>query len=132
MIEFEFDDWSNLYKTDPQAFEQRRGAALETFIQEAPEHTRLRLQQTLFRIEMARKTAKSPLQSAISASKLMWESYGKLRDHVEAIAKDVTAQQNRGNLRLVTDKPLSENTQAVLERNGARIFQIRRQDSSGT
>ena len=93
MIQFEFEDWANLYKTDPEAFEMRRGAALEAYIQQAPEENRQRLEQTLFRIEMARKTSKSPLQAAINASKLMWESYGKLRDQVEEVAVEVKSYQ---------------------------------------
>ena len=135
MIEFDFEDWAKLYEADPKAFEQRRGAALEAFVKQAPDHSRHALEQTLFRIEMTRKTAKSPLQAAINASKLMWESYGKLREHVEMVSADMQSYQaNSRRLRLVEaggEEPASVTlTQPVasptLGKNSARIIQLPR------
>ena len=86
MTNFDYNEWSNLYKVDPAAFEQRRDVTLEEALKRTscPE-TRLSLEQTLFRIRMVRQRSKSPLQSAMEASKLMWESFAKLKAHVEQL-----------------------------------------------
>jgi len=84
-MDFNFKEWSDLYQVDPEAYERRRGAVLEHFIQSADPDSRLALEQTLFKLEMVRKRAKTPLKSAIEASKLMWESFGKLQEQIDVL-----------------------------------------------
>jgi len=88
-MKFDFNEWANLHAVDPEAFEQRRGAVLESVIQSVPEGERRHaLEQTLFRIEMIRRRAKSPLKAALDASNLMWESFGKLRENIDQLQKE--------------------------------------------
>ncbi|GLR26300.1 DUF3135 domain-containing protein [Limnobacter litoralis] len=82
-MKFEFNEWKELYATDPDAFEVKRIDALQGYIDSVEEKGRKALEQTLFRIEMTRKRSKSPLQSAIEASRLMWESFDKLKGSLE-------------------------------------------------
>ncbi|MCQ8895963.1 DUF3135 domain-containing protein [Limnobacter humi] len=83
MADFDFKEWADLYQVDPDAFNARKEAVLARFVEQAPEDNRPALEQTLFRIRMSALRAKSPLQSALEANKLMWESFGKLREKLE-------------------------------------------------
>lgn len=102
MTHFDFKDWADLYQVDPVAFEQRREAVLEGYVASVdPEH-RLALEQTLFKIRMIRQRSKSPLQSAMESSKLMWESFGKLREQVQKLEQELSpAPLKQNGLRLV-------------------------------
>jgi len=115
-MNFDFKEWSDLYQVDPEAFERRRGAVLENFIQGVQEpDRRLALEQTLFRIEMVRRRAKSPLKSVLEASNLMWESFGKLReqlDHLQAATQAPSPKPN--SLRLIR---AGENTDDLSSHN---------------
>ncbi|HEY1058703.1 MAG TPA: DUF3135 domain-containing protein [Limnobacter sp.] len=83
MADFDFKEWADLYQVDPDAFNARKEAVLAHFVEQAPEENRPALEQTLFRIRMTARRSKSPLQSAMEANKLMWESFGKLREKLE-------------------------------------------------
>lgn len=102
MTHFDFKEWADLYQVDPVAFEQRREAVLEGYVASVdPEH-RHSLEQTLFKIRMIRQRSKSPLQSAIESSKLMWESFGKLREQVQKLEQELSPTPLKQNgLRLI-------------------------------
>lgn len=102
MTHFDFKEWADLYQVDPAAFEQRREAVLEGYVASVdPEH-RLALEQTLFKIRMIRQRSKSPLQSAMESSKLMWESFGKLREQVQKLEQELSpAPFKQNGLRLI-------------------------------
>lgn len=102
MTNFDFKEWADLYQVDPVAFEQRREAVLEGFVASADPEARQALEQTLFRIRMIRQRSKSPLQAAMESSKLMWESFGKLREQVEILEQELSpAPLKQNGLRLV-------------------------------
>ena len=87
--DFDFKYWSNLYKEDPERFEQERLTALQKIVDEAPtEECKLRLEQTMFRINYNRATAKNELHSCIKASNMMWEGFHKLNDSLQDFAKE--------------------------------------------
>lgn len=91
MSGFNFKEWSDLYQADPAAFEAKKDAVLTELIENAPTRSKKTLEHTLFRIRMTRQRTKSPLQSAIEASKLMWEAFGKLREELEVLANTTKA-----------------------------------------
>jgi hypothetical protein len=102
MTHFDFKEWADLYQVDPVAFEQRREAVLEGYVATVDTENRLALEQTLFKIRMVRQRSKSPLQSALESSKLMWESFGKLREHVQKLEQELNSAPLRQNgLRLI-------------------------------
>jgi len=80
LTDFDFEQWAQLHKDDPVAFDEKRDAALRAFIDSAKPDSKLMLEQTLFTLQMHRRKAKSGLQSAIFASNLMWESFGERRE----------------------------------------------------
>lgn len=117
MTDFDFKEWADLYQVDPLAFEQRREAVLEGYIASVEPDRRLALEQTLFRIRMIRQRSKSPLQSAMESSKLMWESFGKLREQVGKLELELNpAPLKQNGLRLVdSERAASQNTAPALQ-----------------
>lgn len=104
MTDFNFDQWNALHEVDPEAFETKREAALRQVIDSREDdESRLLLEQTLFRIEMTRRTAKSPLQAALMASNLMWESFGKLQENIAELESTLDDSQplQQNHLRLI-------------------------------
>jgi len=106
MQDFDFENWSELHNSDPAEFERKREAALQEFIEKANPDSRLMLEQTLFTLQMHKQKAKSPLQSAIFASNLMWESFGKLRTSMEEARS--AFEEARPSLSLVGGKQMSQ------------------------
>jgi len=133
MTNFDFKEWADLYQADPEAFDARREAVLQNFVDNANPESRQSLEQTLFRIKMIRQRSKSPLQSAIESSKLMWESFGKLRVEVQHLQAQLDPQPLPSNgLRLIDSKDASaspERSSQVnlddVKSNKARVYDFR-------
>ncbi len=71
---FDHEYWSRLWKQDPQAFETERRRLIESFIANAPEEKRQRLEGLQWRVELERKRAKSPYAAIVSLQRMMWDS----------------------------------------------------------
>ena len=71
---FDFDNWSILAKTDPDAFEARRADVIEEFISHAPPDRQMRLRRLQWRIDQVRRTSTTPLSACIRISRMMWDS----------------------------------------------------------
>jgi hypothetical protein len=72
-FDFDFDEWMNLAKSDPDAFDAKRRQVIEDLIAHAPEHIRQRLVSFQWRIDMERSRCSNPLQACIKLSNMMWE-----------------------------------------------------------
>jgi len=70
----DFDLWSDLAKKDINTFESMRLAAIEEFIESAPERHRHRLRCLQWRIDQERRLSHSPMGACIRISRMMWES----------------------------------------------------------
>ncbi len=71
---FDFSEWSNLADTDPQAFEDKRVAVIESVIQAMPDAKQERMRRLQWRIDQERRLAKSPMAACIRLSDMMWEN----------------------------------------------------------
>ena len=71
--QFDFDNWAQLAKDDPQAFEAKRLSVIEDLIDQAPPALRQRLRGLQWRIDMERERCKTPLQACIRISNMMWD-----------------------------------------------------------
>ena len=71
---FDFDEWASLAKTDPQAFEARRLALIEDFLQQFPNPEQRRLRGLQFRIDLERRRARTPMAACLRLSSMMWDS----------------------------------------------------------
>lgn len=85
----DFDYLSKLYKTDPEKFEELRVKEIEKMIDGASAQNKKRLKGLQFQIDAKRKIhADSPMGSCIAISKMMQESFGNLRFHLnQALGK---------------------------------------------
>jgi len=83
MDSFDFNEWAELYKNDPEAFEIKRLEWIETAIDHANPERQLRLRGLQFEIDSKRRTAHSVLQAYFAMSQRMWQSVSILRDVLE-------------------------------------------------
>lgn len=78
-----FDDWAEMARQDPDAFEKMRTAAIEGYIESMPAGQQERLRRLQWRIDQERRLARTPMNACIRISRMMWESItgnGGLRD----------------------------------------------------
>ena len=70
----DFDNWSELAKSDPEAFEARRAEVIEQIIQGMPAHKQQRMRCLQWKIDQVRAQAGNPLSACITLSEMMWDS----------------------------------------------------------
>lgn len=71
----DFDDWSSLARRDPQGFEARRCAVLDSFIQAQPIERRHRLRCLQWRVDRIREGSSTPLLACQRLFQLMWNAF---------------------------------------------------------
>lgn len=81
----EFDDWAELARNDPSAFEARRRAVIDDFIDSAPERNRHQLRCLQWRVDMERKRASNPLAACYQIYRMMWKSFAGERGMLAAL-----------------------------------------------
>ncbi len=69
-----FDQWSELARTDPEAFEQKRAEFIEQTIQRMPAHRQQRMRCLQWKIDRVRHQAANPMAACIKLSEMMWDS----------------------------------------------------------
>ena len=73
----DFDHWSELASSNPEAFEIKRQEAVNEFIASRPPERQQHLRHLQWRIDGVRRTAGTPLAACIRIHDMMWESvYG--------------------------------------------------------
>ena len=72
--EIDFDTWSEMARTDPDAFEKMRLKAIEAAIESAPEANRERLRRLQWRIDQERRLAGTPMAACLRISRMMWRA----------------------------------------------------------
>lgn len=85
-MEFDVEEWQRLARDDPEEFERRRAALIETVITEAPPEHQQRLRGLQFRIDLERRKAKTPLGAAVRLQSMMWERLLELREALLALS----------------------------------------------
>ena len=81
---FDFDQWHDLYRKDPVAFEARRSRTLEAALANTPSRTRPRLRQMLVDVEL-RAEGKDENQRLDIAMKATIESMNELAKGLQAL-----------------------------------------------
>jgi hypothetical protein len=90
----EFDDWAQLARSDPAAFEAQRARVIEDLILGMPEHKRQRMRCLQWKIDQARAQCKTPMAACVKLSEMMWDSLvgpGGLKDALERLGTDSPA-----------------------------------------
>jgi hypothetical protein len=86
----DFDHWSFLAKTDPDAFEARRVELIDELIEGLPPQRRHRMRCLQWKIDQVRHRAANPMAACIKINEMMWESLlgtGGLRDIMENLSQ---------------------------------------------
>jgi len=79
VFEFDFDEWAELAKRDPELFEDKRRKVIEEHIKQSIENRCLAVKRSLqglqFRIDMERRRSKNPKDSYIRLSRMLMEQF---------------------------------------------------------
>lgn len=102
-----FDELVKMYKDSPDALESLRLSLIEEVILSAPEEKRLRLRGLQFQIDAQRSMAKNPIDATIRISRMLQDSFVKLRAALESV-QGVTVNKPSS-----TNKPLIIQTNIV-------------------
>ncbi len=76
-IEFNFDEWMELFKNDPERFEKKRKDMISLTIDHAPTRMHRRLKGLQWTIDSEVQLAKNPLQGCIKVYEMMMDSVYK-------------------------------------------------------
>jgi hypothetical protein len=90
----EFDDWAQLAKSDPVAFEAQRARVIEDLILSMPEHKRQRMRCLQWKVDQVRNQCKTPMAACIKLSEMMWDSLvgpGGLKDALDRLSAESPA-----------------------------------------
>ncbi len=91
-MKFDFDEWHELAKTDPVAFDKKRKEIVESFIAKAPEARQEKLRRLQWRIDMeAQKKSSQP--SYVRIYDMMMDSVFGERGLVESMRALTDADQ---------------------------------------
>ncbi len=79
VLGFDFDEWAELAKRDPESFEDKRRKVIEEHIKHGIENRCLAVKRSLqglqFRIDMERRKSKNPMDSYIRLSRMLMEQF---------------------------------------------------------
>ncbi len=82
-LHFDFDEWLELHRRDPEAFEARRLEWSQNLIDNAPQAYQRRLSGLLFQINMHKQRSANAMDSCIRLSGLMWDKLHELREELQ-------------------------------------------------
>lgn len=71
---FNFDEWMQLAKEDPESFERQRTAVIKNIINTSNAVSRQRLDGLQWQIDRLREQSKTPMAACLNISKLMWDN----------------------------------------------------------
>jgi len=92
-IEFDFDKWAQLYKSDPKAFEQEREKLLNDVIDSSNHKQRRRLLGIKFKLNSQRSYSRSDTYFLITSSELMWDSFRELNTELQPFLHSAIGQK---------------------------------------
>jgi len=92
---FDFDQWKTLAETDPEAFERRRQAVIESYIGGVRPSKRQRLRGLQWRVDMERRRSSNPMQSFLRIYTMMWDSVCGEHGLLQACAPSAAREQKR-------------------------------------
>lgn len=69
-----FEEWAELAKEDPAAFEKMRQAAIDGYLDGLPEGQQERMRRLQWRIDQERRLARTPMMACLRISRMMWDS----------------------------------------------------------
>ncbi|MGB0494984.1 MAG: DUF3135 domain-containing protein [Kangiellaceae bacterium] len=92
--EFDFDEWMQLYKNDPEAFEEKRIEWLTTCVVDAPQKYQKRLNGLMFHINAIRRLEKNPMQTCLKVSSMMMDSLNDMRVFLRELQATIQGEKS--------------------------------------
>jgi len=83
--EMGFDDWCELARESPEAFETARSAVIEEFLSSIPSHSRARMRGLQWRIDTIRERSSNPMAACINIYDMMWDKLAGENGMIECI-----------------------------------------------
>ena len=83
--EMGFDDWCELARNDPDAFEAARTAVIEEYLTSIPKHSRDRMRGLQWRIDTIRDRSSNPMAACLNIYGMMWDKLVGENGMVECI-----------------------------------------------
>lgn len=74
----DFEQWAQLARHDPHAFEQLRHRLLDAYIARSSSAHQDRLRRLQWRIDRLREQASNPMSACVQISNLMWDTFDQL------------------------------------------------------
>ena len=93
---FDFDQWKTLAESDPEAFERRRQAVIDSYISGVSQSKRQRLQGLQWRVDMERRRSSNPMQSFLRIYTMMWDSVCGERGLLQACTPSAASEERKG------------------------------------
>ncbi|HHO68488.1 MAG TPA: DUF3135 domain-containing protein [Gammaproteobacteria bacterium] len=87
----DFDQWAELARRDPEAFEARRSELIEAAINRLPADRRQRMRCLQWKIDQVRARSGTPMAACIRISEMMWDSLvgpGGLQEALQRLGDD--------------------------------------------
>jgi len=127
----DFNELMRLAQENPDELERIRQEAVEDLITNAPSDHQRRLRGLQFQVDMERKRAKNPMDSCIRISRLMHDSFAKLRDtlneaqqtHVTQL-REILDHKNSGTTLAKRAQPEQQTASAPEEQRSAQVVQF--------
>lgn len=85
---FDFDEWAELYRSDPVAFEERRKKLLTQTIEQAPAELQPKLNQLQWRLDGIHRQH-TPMGALLVMQNMMWESFLNMNDQLQVLIHHV-------------------------------------------
>lgn len=77
-IEFDFQEWADLARQDPDRFEARRSRLINEAIRRAPADRQHSLRCLQWRVDRIRELKRTPLAACIAITNMMWDTFSDL------------------------------------------------------
>lgn len=92
-IQFDFKEWAELARQDPDRFESRRSRIINEAIRRVPSDKQEMLHRLQWKVDRVRELKRTPLAACMAISHLMWESFNDLHTSYVNLAQ-LKAGQN--------------------------------------
>lgn len=86
-IEFDFKEWSELAKTDPESFEARRNRVINEAIRRVPTDRQQMLRGLQWKVDRIRELKRTPLAACIAITDMMWDTFNNLHHAYTELAE---------------------------------------------
>lgn len=77
-IDFDFKEWAELAKSDPDRFEAKRSRVINEAIRRVPADRQRMLRGLQWRVDRVRELKRTPLAACMAISEMMWDTFSDL------------------------------------------------------